>query len=106
MIGLSCFAVAIMFAFFKDYIKFPVAFLIFILTIDLNFKFINTGRYSYLLHLYHSPIMVISYPVITRIILNPSLRIITQIIWAIILAYGLFLATKRIPKLRILSGGR
>lgn len=66
----------------------------------------NTGRYSYLLHLYHSPIMVISFPVIDRIIESPTLKIVTQIVWAIVMVYILFLASKKSSFLRILSGGR
>ena len=57
------FVVLILILFFlPGYLKFPISFLIFILVIDFEFNFYNTGRYSYLLHLYHSPVMVVSYP--------------------------------------------
>lgn len=91
---------------FSDYLKFPVSFLIFIIAIDLDFKFFNTGGYSYLLHLYHAPIIVITYPVINALVDNPLLNILIQIIIAIVAVYVLFQYTKRYKFLKILSGGR
>ena len=101
--GLSIVVVVL---FFDAYLKFPVALLLFMLTVDLKIKYLNTGRFSYLLHLYHSPVMVITYPVISYLISDATLRVVTQIIWAIAMAYLLFLTTKKIPALKILSGGR
>lgn len=92
--------------FFTTYLKFPSAFLIFILLIDLKFKFFNTGKFSYLLHLYHSPIIVISYPLLSLYIEHPLLKITAQIVTALIVVYGLFLITKRFKFLKILTGGR
>lgn len=101
--GLSIVVVVL---FFDAYLKFPVALFLFMLTVDLKIKYLNTGRFSYLLHLYHSPVMVITYPVISYLISDTTLRVVTQIIWAIAMAYLLFLTTKKIPALKILSGGR
>lgn len=101
--GLSIVVVVL---FFDAYLKFPVALFLFMLTVDLKIKYLNTGRFSYLLHLYHSPVMVITYPVISYLITGATLRVVTQIIWAIAMAYLLFLTTKKIPALKILSGGR
>ena len=101
--GLSIVVVVL---FFDAYLKFPVALFLFMLTVDLKIKYLNTGRFSYLLHLYHSPVMVITYPVISYLISDITLRVVTQIIWAIAMAYLLFLTTKKIPALKILSGGR
>lgn len=101
--GLSIVVVVL---FFDAYLKFPVALFLFMLTVDLKIKYLNTGRFSYLLHLYHSPVMVITYPVISYFISDATLRVVTQIIWAIAMAYLLFLTTKKIPALKILSGGR
>lgn len=92
--------------YFSDYIKFPISFLIFILLIDVQFTFFNTGRFSYLLHLYHSPFIVVSYPILTLFIQNIILKIIAQIIVALIFVYILFLITKKYKFLTILSGGR
>ena len=89
-----------------EYIKFPISFLAFVLIIDVKFNFYNTGRFSYLLHLYHSPIMVISYPVLNLYIDNPFLKIALQILIAILVAYLLFITTTKYKTLRILSGGR
>ena len=101
--GLSIVVVVL---FFDAYLKFPIALFLFMLTVDLKIKYLNTGRFSYLLHLYHSPVMVITYPVISYLISDATLRVVTQIIWAIAMAYLLFLTTKKIPALKILSGGR
>ena len=101
--GLSIVVVVL---FFDAYLKFPVALFLFMLTVDLKIKYLNTGRFSYLLHLYHSPVMVITYPVISYLISDTTIRVVIQIIWAIAMAYLLFLTTKKIPALKILSGGR
>jgi len=92
--------------FYIDFLKFPIAFLIFILLIDIQIKFYNTGRFSYLLHLYHSPIIVISYPILTTFIEDPILKIVAQIAMALLLVYVFFLVTKKYDFLKILSGGR
>jgi hypothetical protein len=87
-------------------LKFPLSFLIFILLIDIQFKFFNTSRYSYLLHLYHSPIIVISYPFLLMFIDNWLLIIIIQIIVALLGEYLLFTISNKYKILVILSGGR
>ncbi len=91
---------------FYDYLKFPVSFFIFVSLINLDFKFYNTGRFSYLLHLYHSPIIVVTYPFLSIYIKNPVINVLSQISIAIAGAYILFLLTKRFSFLKILSGGR
>lgn len=91
---------------FFEYLKLPLSFLIFILILDLEFKFFNTGRYSYLLHLYHSPIIVVSYPILKNFIHNPLINIIAQIIISVTSIYIFFLITKKYDFLKILSGGR
>lgn len=106
LIFLTAITILIIGIWFSDYLKFPISFLIFIITIDLDFEFFNTGRYSYLLHLYHAPIIVITFPLINIFIDNPLLKILVQIIIAIASIYVLFLITKKIKFLKILSGGR
>lgn len=91
---------------FNSYLKFPLSFLFFILLLNIRFPLINTGRFSYLLHLYHSPIIVITYPVISLYIEKPILKISTQIILALFFTYLLFLITKKYSVLKVLSGGR
>lgn len=92
--------------FYNDFLKFPFSFLAFILLINIQLPFLNTGRFSYLLHLYHSPIIVISYPILSSFIENPIIKIVTQILIAIFFVYLLFLITKKYPLLKVLSGGR
>ena len=100
-------AVLILISIFSPgYLKFPISFLIFILVIDFEFNFYNTGRFSYLLHLYHSPIMVVSYPILNLLIDNMLLKVFLQIVIAIFFVYLLFIATIKYKRLRILSGGR
>lgn len=91
---------------FDAFIKFPIAILLFILLKNVQFKFYDTGRYSYLLHLYHSPIIVITYPIVNTYIDSPILKILTQIILAVVSIYILFLVTKKYEYLKVLSGGR
>lgn len=92
--------------FYNDFLKFPFSFLAFILLINIQLPFLNTGRFSYLLHLYHSPIIVISYPILSSFIENPIIKIVAQILIAIFFVYLLFLITKKYPLLKVLSGGR
>ncbi len=96
----------IFFFYWPYYLKLPFSLLLFALVIDLDFNFYNTGRYSYLLHLYHSPIMVISYPIYSLYVKDEILTIILQIITAIVVVYCLFLLTKKYAFLKIMSGGR
>lgn len=91
---------------FTDYMKFSIAFLIFILFLNVDFKFPNTGRYSYLLHLYHAPIIVISYPILNMYIESTILNLLCQLILSTSLVYILFLLSKKYSFLRVLSGGR
>lgn len=91
---------------FNEFLKFPISFLIFISLLNLNLKFYNTGRFSYLLHLYHSPIIVITYPILNIYIKNPVINVLTQISIAVILILFLFVITKKYSFLRVLSGGR
>lgn len=91
---------------FQNYLKFPVSFFLFVLMLDLKIKFFNSGRFTYLLHLYHSPIIVISYPILNQYISNGILKVVLQILISICCVYLLFLASKRIKALKILSGGR
>ena len=101
------FVVLILILFFlPGYLKFPISFLIFISVIDFEFNFYNTGRYSYLLHLYHSPIMVVSYPFLNSLIDNMLLKVLLQIFISFSFVYLLYIATTKFKRMRILSGGR
>jgi hypothetical protein len=100
---ISCIAA---YFFIFDYLKFFVSFFLFVSLIDVPVKFINTGGYTYLLHLYHSPVMVTAYPIIALFIENPYLQFFMQILVVLISIYILYLLTKKFTYLKILSGGR
>ncbi|MBN2166637.1 MAG: acyltransferase family protein [Marinilabiliaceae bacterium] len=88
------------------YLKYPMAFIVFLIFIDLKIPIYKTGRYSYLLHLYHSPIMVVSFPVLALFIHNWVVLIALQILIAIFIIYCLFLISKKWSWLTIITGGR
>jgi len=81
-----------------------ILFFIGILTINLNFK--NVGGFTYLLHLYHSPIIVFVYPIISYYFSNQLVLVIYQIILSIIFIYALYLLTRKITFLKVISGQR
>ncbi len=87
-------------------LKYLISILIFIAIVDFDLKFINVGGYTYLLHLYHSPIIVFIYPIINNYVANPIILVILQIILSIIIVYLFYLLTRRFSFLRILSGQR
>lgn len=96
----------ILFFLYPNFIRYALAILIFLVLIDLDIHFVKTGGYSYLLHLYHSPVLVISFPIISRFVANQYLSLLLQITTAVLSVYGLYLITRKYEKLRILSGGR
>lgn len=53
--------------------RYTVAILIFILFFNLKVRFFQVGGFSYLLHLYHSPIIVTSFPLLALFITQPYL---------------------------------
>lgn len=97
---------SILFFYFPEYFKYGISFTLFVSIIDLKIKFFKTGGYSYLLHLYHSPIMIIAFPILNKFISNPLLNITLQIVISLFLVYLLYLTTRRFKTLRIISGGR
>lgn len=77
----------------------------FMLLIDWKVNFKNVGGYSYTLHLYHSPIIVVSYPLLLKFVSNPYLLVFLQVG----VAYSLcFVGYQLIQKLnlRFVIGGR
>ena len=87
-----------------DIYKYPIAFLFFMIMLQVQIKFYNVGAFSYLLHLYHSPIMVVSAFFLK--IDNPILFVLAQIFAALLGAYLLYITTRIIKPLRVLSGGK
>ncbi len=89
-----------------DYLRIPVACILFIVLLDWSIKFIEVGAYTYLLHLFHSPIMVVTSVILGKYSVSNLPSITIQIILSICLAYVIYWCTKRIPFLRVLTGGR
>ena len=73
----------------KDFyiLKFIFSILIFIYLFNIEIKFINIGGFSYLLHLYHSPIIVISYPILSLYFSNDVIMVLLQFFISIIILY-------------------
>ncbi len=94
------------FLFFPEYAKYAVAPLLFSILIQIRIPFKKTGGYTYLLHLYHSPTMVLTYPFLSKVIHNDVLCVFAQIGTALITAWVLFKMTERWKRLKVLSGGR
>lgn len=87
-----------------DIYKYPMAFLLFMTVFQIKMKFYNVGSFTYLLHLYHSPIIV--FTAFFLKIDNPILYVIVQILAAISGVFLLYTITRFIKPLRILSGGK
>tara|TARA_B110001450_G_C17535057_1_gene446207 strand:- start:71 stop:952 length:882 start_codon:yes stop_codon:yes gene_type:complete len=87
-------------------LKHLVSILIFvgILAVNLNFK--NVGGFTYLLHLYHSPIIVFVYPIISNYFSNEIVKVLIQIISSIIFIYMFYYLTRKITFLKVMSGQR
>ena len=82
-----------------------VAIILFINIIKINFKFIKTGGYTYLLHLYHTPIIVFSYPFIVLFTTNIYLRVVFQILLPVVLIFLGYLLIRN-TKFAFINGGR
>ncbi|MCO6148044.1 hypothetical protein [Flavobacterium sp. NRK1] len=93
-VGLPMLIAAVYF-YTEDTYKYIIAILFFINFVSLNFTFVKTGGYTYLLHLYHSPMMVFLYPILHKISPEPYFEAIAQIGLAVILCYIIFLILER-----------
>ena len=94
------------YSFYEPIMKHLISIFIFVSIINMNVKFFNVGGYTYLLHLYHSPVIVFIYPLLSNYISNIYWLVLSQIILSIIMVYLLFLITRRYTFLKILSGQR
>ena len=98
--------VLLSYLFYEPIMKHLISIFIFVSIINVNVKFFNVGGYTYLLHLYHSPIIVFIYPLLSNYISNIYLLVLLQIILSIIVVYLFFLITRKFTVLKILSGQR
>ncbi|QYJ69339.1 acyltransferase family protein [Flavobacterium litorale] len=104
-IGLA--ALAASFYFFNEevYHKHIIALLLFINIVNLKFKFVLTGGYTYLLHLYHTPVIVFVFPILYALYPQPYFLAITQILLSALCCYILYLIMKRF-RLGFIAGNR
>lgn len=103
---LLAFASLVIYIYLPEYTKYPLAYIIFVFVIDINIKFVKTGGYSYILHLYHAPLMMLIYPLLASHDINDPLSILLQIIFAIAMTFVIYLITRKIKFLQVISGGR
>lgn len=89
-----------------EYSKFAVSPFLFCVFISFKIPFRKTGGFTYLLHLYHSPIIVMTYPLLSQIIPNIVVCIFAQIAVALFFAGMLYQLSERWRVLKFLSGGR
>lgn len=87
-------------------IKYLISLLIFIIFVNLNIKFYNLGAYSYLYYLYHSPIIVISFPILNKFVNNILYNSLIQILVCIFCSISFYLLTRKFKYLRIFCGGK
>jgi len=87
------------------YQKHIVATLLFVIIINIKMKFINTGGYTYLLHLYHSPIIIIAFIGLSKFISDDIELVIAQFV-CVIVFITLFHLIKNKLNLKFITGGR
>lgn len=88
-----------------SYFKYIIAILFFLNFVNLKISFPRTGAYTYLLHLYHTPVMVAVFPVLHLLHPEPYFEIVAQVMLSIVFAYLLMLFIKQF-KLHFISGNR
>lgn len=88
------------------YSKYPVAAFLFCFLLTLPLRFKKIGGFTYLLHLYHSPVMVMTYPLLAKWVPNTLLNVFLQITVAVLFAWLVYQWSERWKPLKILSGGR
>ena len=85
--------------------KFIISNLIFLFLFNYNMNFINVAGYSYLLHLYHSPIIVMIYPLLLHFFRNQILLVFLQFIVPVLIIYFVHKILKYY-NISIITGGR
>jgi len=106
IISLSLITIGILLFYFESSVNRHVFSLaLFILLIDWKVNFMNVGGYSYTLHLYHSPIIVVSYPLVVHYFDNPYVMVFLQVGVAYTLCYIGYQMIQKL-NLRFMIGGR
>lgn len=91
---------------FNDYAKFIISPFVFVLMLNLKINFPKIAGYAYILHLYHSPIMVAIFPLLSLYVTDPLFNVILQILFALFFAFLFYKIIHRFKPLLVLSGGR
>lgn len=89
-----------------EYQRYLTSITIFLIMTRFEINFPYTGGFTYLLHLYHTPIIVISYPFIVRFIPNSFLNVIIQVLISVAIITILYMLSRKCKILKILSGSR
>ncbi len=85
--------------------KYTIVVLLFINVMRLKINFIKTGGFTYLLHLYHSPIIVFLFPLVNEFVENSYLKVFLQIFLVIAIITSGHLILKKL-NFKVLTGGR
>ena len=82
-------SMCILLVFMKNFhiLKFILPILIFISLFNVKIKFINIGGMSYLLHLYHAPVIVVSYSILSLYFSNDVIMVLLQFFISLIILY-------------------
>jgi len=86
-------------------LKYTIVVLLFINVMRLKIDFVKTGGFTYLLHLYHSPIIVFLFPLVNELVENSYLKVFLQIFLVLTIITSGHLILKKL-NIRFLTGGR
>ncbi|MEX0719579.1 MAG: hypothetical protein WD059_02850 [Balneolaceae bacterium] len=101
-----CLGLSLLFLYLDiPYDKHLIAILFFILVINWKVDFKDVGGYSYTLHLYHSPVVVVLFPVFSLYIGNEYLLVIAQLIAVFFCVSVIYLLIRKF-NLKFAIGGR
>jgi len=86
-------------------LKVFISIFIFILFFDKKINFFKVGGYSYLLHLYHAPIIVIIYPILSIYLSHQLSLVLLQFLITIIIIFIFYVFLKK-SNIKVFTGGR
>ncbi|MBR8537083.1 hypothetical protein KDU71_16035 [Carboxylicivirga sediminis] len=105
-IAIQIFFGAFMYFKFPELLRFSIAGLIFSFLITIPISMPKTGGFSYLLHLYHSPVIVFLFPIISIFTVEQITSVFIQVFVSIVLIGIFYVVTIKNNRLRILTGNR
>ena len=102
----ACLALGLTFSFLElTYARHIFTVLVFLLVINWSPNFMNIGGYSYTLHLYHSPVIVVLFPILNSYINNMYLLVLLQLTAVFIFVSLIYLLIRKLD-LNMAIGGR